>query len=162
MLTSSNFHFLIPHFLPRKNNQHNIYKGQPFLEVMAEMNRKAEEKRMVMKMRQTDHERKRATEKAVKAKAEEEQQKREAEEKRAAELGSDDEKSLDSNGFKKKHVPKIEKLDIKGLELETNKSQKENSRRKLKPRILSDEDEAELRSKKEQVLYRFAYSIVHA
>merc|ERR1712065_113259 len=111
-------------------NANDRRKGT-FLEIKSGMDKRAEEKRLVMLMRQKEHEDKLATKKAAEAKAKAEAEAKAAEDKRLAELGSDDERSLDSNGLPKKHIPKLTKLKIEGDELETKKLEEKKKAREI-------------------------------
>ena len=125
-------------------NANDKRKGT-FLEIKSGMDKRAEEKRLIMLMRQKEHEKKFAEKKAVEAKAKAEAEAKAAEEKRLALLGSDDERSLDSNGLPKKHVPKVAKLKIEGDELETKKLE-EREAREIKLLIQKEMDEIEIKA----------------
>merc|ERR1711916_268649 len=79
--------------------------------------------------------------KRAEAKAKAEAEAKAAEDKRLAELGSDDERSLDSNGLPKKHIPKLTKLKIEGDELETKKLEEKKKAREIKMLIQKEMDE---------------------
>ena len=123
----------------------NAKRTGSFLEIKSGMDKRAEEKKMIMLMRQREHEEKAAAKKAEEAKAKAEADAKAIEDKRLAELGSDDERSLDSNGFTKKHVAKVAKLRIEGEELEA-KILEDKKAREIKQLIQKEMDEIEIKA----------------
>lgn len=105
--------------------------GNSWLENLSEMDRRAEEKRMIMKMRAAEHAKKRSESLAAEEAAADEANEKIRLEKLAKDVDSDDDGSQSSKKKKRRHRPKIEKLNLKGGHLDGRKA------RPVEKRIIS-------------------------